>query len=370
MIKLFFDLKLLLVFSPLCFGINRSGEGNEQRKKHFFSNHGFLTPLRIKEMYSPLSRRLQGPIVYLFKSILHDGIRAINLSRKSQGHRGMFKCAPIKTIPSGYSIKNIQKYFGGCQQFSRLANIRRFCTSANKHRSSALFAGRYRSGIRRDGICSRFHNHRFMSYTVSVGKIPSPQSSCKNAYSYRYTWLDTCFHTHLRWENARCQYTRYTGNRSRFNLSGRSRLYRFRPFVQYQQKQCILHLAGEVKHEVPADLLSSVRYFKWHSFGSVHSTYRSKITQRVPGKTATYPFLRCRTPKPPLLSYQQFQFYLWNHCQTIQMPMAGGIVFQMDKAAPPNQGFLWNFGKCGEITDLDRNMHICALGYNQEKVEQ
>ena len=90
MIKLYFDLKLLLVFPPPGFGINRSGEGNEQRKKHFFANHGFLTPLRIEEMYSPLSRRLQGPIVYLFKSILHDGIRAINLSRKSQGHRSMF----------------------------------------------------------------------------------------------------------------------------------------------------------------------------------------------------------------------------------------------------------------------------------------
>jgi hypothetical protein len=105
MVKLFFDLKLLLVFSLLCFGINRSGEGNEQRKKHFFSNHGFLTPLRIEEMYSSLSRRLQGSIVHLSKLILHDGIRAINLSRKSQGHRSMFKCAPIKTYHLGIRSK-------------------------------------------------------------------------------------------------------------------------------------------------------------------------------------------------------------------------------------------------------------------------
>lgn len=84
MVKTFFDLKSLLVFSLFYFDTNRTGAGNEHWKNNIFSDHGILTSLRVEEMYSSLPRRLQSSILYLFKSILHNGICTINISRKSQ----------------------------------------------------------------------------------------------------------------------------------------------------------------------------------------------------------------------------------------------------------------------------------------------
>jgi hypothetical protein len=41
----------------------------------------------------------------------------------------------------------------------------------------------------------------------------------------------------------------------------------------------------------------------------------------------------------------------------------------MDQAASANQGVLWNFGECGEDSNLDCHYRLCACGHRQKGIE-
>jgi len=102
MVKMFFDLKSLLVFIRFhSFQYTRRAE-NEQWKNHFYSNHGFLSSLRIQQMRTTISRQQQNSIVHLLKSILNHGVRPIDLSRKPKRYRSLSQCAAFKTLSLWY----------------------------------------------------------------------------------------------------------------------------------------------------------------------------------------------------------------------------------------------------------------------------
>jgi len=53
-------------------------------------------------------------------------------------------------------------------------------------------------------------------------------------------------------------------------------------------------------------------------------------------------------------------------CKPLPTTMANRIVLQMDQTTPADQSLLWDLRECGEDTNLDRNLGVCARGHRQE----
>ena len=68
-----------------------------------------------------------------------------------------------------------RQYLGPRQRASRSAHLCRFRSDPDCHHPRSLSRRTFRSGVVRDRVCLRLHNHRFVLGAFSVGKIPSPQ---------------------------------------------------------------------------------------------------------------------------------------------------------------------------------------------------
>ena len=55
-----------------------------------------------------------------------------------------------------------------------------------------------------------------------------------------------------------------------------------------------------------------------------------------------------------------------DHLRTVQSPMAGRIIFQMDQATSPHQEVLRHIGERRKSANLDRRVGICARGHHKE----
>jgi hypothetical protein len=55
-----------------------------------------------------------------------------------------------------------------------------------------------------------------------------------------------------------------------------------------------------------------------------------------------------------------------NHCATVSIPMASRIIFQMDQATSTHKGILWYIRKCGEDSNLDRDICLCVDRHNKK----
>jgi hypothetical protein len=89
----------------------------------------------------------------------------------------------------------------------------------------------------------------------------------------------------------------------------------------------------------------------------------------LPGKTPTHPLLRFKEQQNSCVSDQQLSPAGHHDCQPLSLPMAGGVVFQVDQTAPQNQSFLWHHRECRQDSDLDRHLSLCSRGDREEDLE-
>ena len=75
---------------------------------------------------------------------------------------------------------------------------------------------------------------------------------------------------------------------------------------------------------------------------------------------------RPRNEKALCLCDQQHDLAGADHRRVVQSALAGGTVFQMDQAAPADQGVLRNLGKRRQDADLDRRVRLRAGGDHQK----
>jgi hypothetical protein len=59
------------------------------------------------------------------------------------------------------------------------------------------------------------------------------------------------------------------------------------------------------------------------------------------------------------LPNQPFYAIGLHDCRAVSLPVEDRIIFQMDQAASPDQGVLWDFGKCRKDPDLDSYQRLC-----------
>ena len=104
----------------------------------------------------------------------------------------------------------------------------------------------------------------------------------------------------------------------------------------------------------------------------MRSTYysdRSRFKEGLSSGITTDQILR--QPDRQNLPFPNQQFFdpRTNRRRALPVSMAGGIVFQMDQTTPENQILLWHVRECGEESDLDRYLGLCACGHHQKTTQ-
>src|SRR3989339_2129834 len=99
--------KILLIdfISTPCYYdvLTSKGASYEHGKNYFLSSDGIPASLRIPQMRSTLSRRLQGTKFFMYGSIFKHGFRATDISRKFTRYRIVPTLYAPKTLSYGLS---------------------------------------------------------------------------------------------------------------------------------------------------------------------------------------------------------------------------------------------------------------------------
>ena len=91
-----------------------------------------------------------------------------------------------------------------------------------------------------------------------------------------------------------------------------------------------------------------------------------KSGARLPAAAAAHQVPRQVNGQDLQLPDQQLRHPGAHRRQVVPLPLASGVVLQMDQAAPANQSVLRHVRECGEIPDLDRHLGLCAGGDHPE----
>ncbi len=90
------------------------------------------------------------------------------------------------------------------------------------------------------------------------------------------------------------------------------------------------------------------------------------LAKRFRYTVAAYSFQGSADRKASDLSDEQLCVARAHHHRSVSVPMAGGVVFQMDQAASSHQTVLRYFRERGENADLDRRVGVCIGSYRQK----
>src|SRR4029077_7306667 len=116
---------------------------------------------------------------------------------------------------------------------------------------------------------------------------------------------------------------------------------------------------------LPTPLLPPSQQNHRPSLRSNRDTLRFLRSKRLSRKAASHPLFRSANQQSSGFSNQQFYLTGFNHRPIVSMPMAGGIVLQMDQATLSYQGLLWHQRE----TDLDCHLDLRVGGDRQKALE-
>lgn len=90
------------------------------------------------------------------------------------------------------------------------------------------------------------------------------------------------------------------------------------------------------------------------------------VFPRLSRETSPNLLLRQGQKSPPDLFNQQLLLAGAYHRSAFQMPMADRDLLQMDQTESPHQGILRDIFECGENSNLDRDLDICACRHHEK----
>ena len=111
-----------------------------------------------------------------------------------------------------------------------------------------------------------------------------------------------------------------------------ARLHRLDPGLR------VLRDPRQAQHGVSARLFPRCRSDDGSSLRPDHQAHRRKNRPRLSAASAPSGFQHDNDKRLAFLT-NNFDLPALDHCTTLQVPLAGGAVFQMDQAAPAHQGF-------------------------------
>ena len=348
------------------FAVPRKEVADESRQNALCPVDGFSPGLRIPQMRRAVSWTLQGPKFFLLGSFSLLGLRPTDLPGKPARHRSLSAVGAAEALSFGYPGTSIPQYFGQRQRRAGLADLRRLCPGVDLPSPSALCPRGLRPGVGSNRLRSRFHYHRSVPGALSLGQVPQTQRSGETAYPARSSRLNPDGGMDYHGQILRCQHPRRIVHRNWSDLHHGSRLSRLRPsapdpfglslLCDSRQKEPLL--SATILGTGGQDLRAVVR--------PNHSPERLLRPPRLPRQTATHRLLRNRKQPTSGLSDQQLHPASLDHCQALQMPLAGGTVLQMDQTAFADQGLLWYIRERSEDSNLDRHIGLCAGSDHQK----
>src|ERR671919_879900 len=153
------------------------------------------------------------------------------------------------------------------------------------------------------------------------------------------------------------------------HLCDGSRLCGLLPPLPYAARLGLLCHSCQEKFPLPAPLLQPSQQIHGTSLRSDRCASWLLRPKRLPRETAAHSLLRFSNQQAFGFSDQQLHLTGFDHCPTVSVPLAGGVVLQMDQATPTYQGLLRHQRKRGQNTNLDRHLGLRAGGHHQKALE-
>ena len=342
------------------------GAANVYRTNRLCATDGFASIVRISQMRSTVSRQLQSKEFLMFGPVPDYGFCVTYLQGKPAGHRILLSGNGATALSYGHSEQGFPKYPGPCQRKQGLAHLRRLCSSVDWDCPQSLSQRRLRGTTEANSLCIRFHHHRPMSFTLSLGTVSEKQSCHQTSYPAESAWQYSGIHSHYQRKGARRQHSGLTYNRTRFFLCYRSWLSRFQTTLRHPPVWRILCNSVQTEPCSTAQIFPTSGQNHRSTVRPNYSSYRYQQYQRLPRTTAAHFLLRYRYQQASCLSDQQLYLASPYHRFSVQSPVVGRTIFQVDKTAPANQCFLRYFRERRKDSGLDRCLRVRADSHPEE----
>lgn len=360
------DFNLHLNFGQYTFTDLQKGLANACRTDRFLTIVRLSAQKDIRQVRTKISRQPSNKNFFVLRSIPVYGFCSDNLSAKPSGHRNLLESDATKTLSLRNSRKCFSHHSGKGKRKSRLENICRFRTGFDKQSSNALRQRRLRRSIDPRGLCSGFNDHRFVSVTVSMGKISQAQSRSQATHANGLKRLYTHVYPHYRRKSPRCKYPRRTDFRARCNLHNGSRLPRLRSSLFLYSKPFNFYYKSQNQFRLSPSTLSQGRKNNRPSMRSDDTTQWLLCFTGLSCCSSSNQLLRYRNEDKIRIFNKQLCSASFDYCSTLQVPLADRNLFQMDQAISSNQDIFWHYRERGEDSNLDCHQHLCSGGDCQE----
>ena len=351
------DFNLHLNFGQYTFTDLQKGLANACRTDRFLTIVRLSAQKDIRQVRTKISRQPSNKNFFMLRSIPVYGFCSDNLSAKPSGHRNLLESDATKTLSLRNSRKCFSHHSGKGKRKSRLENICRFRTGFDKQSSNALRQRRLRRSIDPRGLCSGFNDHRFVSVTVSMGKISQTQSRSQATHANGLKRLYTHVYPHYRRKSPRCKYPRRTDFRARCNLHNGSRLPRLRSSLFLYSKPFNFYYKSQNQFRLSPSTLSQGRKNNRPSMRSDDTTQWLLCFTGLPCSSSPNQLLRCRDQQKISFFNKQLYAATFNNCSTLQMPLANRNFLQMGQAVFAYQNIFRHCQERSEDSNLD--CHQC-----------
>lgn len=342
---------------------------HEYRENDFRPADGLCHPLRVSEMRRTLRRQPQGDQFFLLGSIPLHGLRPAHVPRKPARHSSLPSGGSIEVIPSGHPREGLPQYPRPCQSEQGLANLRRFCSCSHRQSQKTLCPGFLRCRTGSDGVCTGFNHNQSVPGTVPLGGIPQAQGRGEAPHASGSSREHPNRGHHHHGKGTRCEHPRRSELRGRIHLHYGSRVSRLWASLRNTPKLGVLCHTGEEKLRRKTSLLPPRGQIHRRSMRPDRHPQGLLRETGLPGETPSHPILRFKERQTPCIPYQQFFSAGGDDRRTLSQSLAGGAVFQVDQAAPPDQGILWYHRKRRQDPDMDRNLRLCSGGDREKDLE-
>ena len=362
------DLKIYPILGNM-FGKTLGRGTHVRRTIDFCAGYGLHAFTNFSPLRGKISRRLQSQKVLVPRPVSLHGLRPNYLQGESAGYRGLSPFAKQETIPHGHPGQSIPVNSRRSQRKPRLANICRTCPSPYRYSQRPL---QYRLVSRRFGrnrLCSRFNDYRPLPVSFSMGKFSQNQSSYQAPHIAGSEGKHSRIHPHFRWQIARCQRSRFLTNRSWRLLCHGSRISRLPATIFSQPDISLFRNPRKIKHQIQAALFAPSGQDNRSNLRPDNRTRGCRHQERLSGKTPSREVPRFRNRKEPCLPYEQLYSASINDSSIVSQSLAGGVVFQMDKATPQDQNIFRDVRKCREIPNLDRCLSLRSCSHHEEAAQ-
>jgi len=341
-------------FGQITFPTTLKGLANAQGVNNFLTTDRLPAKMPIRQICSSISWQLSDKNFFLLRSIPLYGFCSNNISTEPSGHRNLSASNAFQTLSLWHPWKSFSQHPGQSKRKSRLANICRLRRSVDKHRTEVVYQRSFWPSIEASCLRSGFNNHRFISVTISMGKVSQTQSRSKGANANGPERLYTLFYSHYRRKSTRCKYSRRTGFRGRFILHNGSRLHRLRSSFLVHSKSFI---KSQKQFRLPSP---SVLQSRQNHRPAMRPDYKAQRLLCVAGLScysSPNQLLRYRDREKIRILNKQLYNASFDNCLTLQVPLADRNLLQMNQAISTYQNLFRDYRERSEDSNLD--CHQC-----------